>query len=220
MKHIATDTFKFALPDGREVCTFLTKAISHSFNSYDEPRRDGTPRGERIGFSKHKWLASGFMLTTKKHREIAKIVGTSHAVIRKWNCEKLFLDVVAMRVRSFAKFVIESIRENPRDYIGDEDLFADRSAYSFELQVEIRRQIIAAVERSKDYFEHAIALVAWALLVGIDDAEYAKLTWPFFEEDFTRSLEILDKEDITPADRDFLKMFLPVCRNMIRPRSA
>ena len=61
---------------------------------YEEPERKGTPRGEKIGFPKKKYLASLFVgISNFKAKDLAEGLqkhGLTHGLIRKWKTEDDF----------------------------------------------------------------------------------------------------------------------------------
>lgn len=89
----------------------LEKFIHEKIIDYKEPQRRGTPRGKPIGFSNVKYLSSLYMMTNLKQKDIAKKVGVSYGLLRKWNTHKDFKDLVNMHCEEFAKLFIDHIKE-------------------------------------------------------------------------------------------------------------
>ncbi|GEM_PF-6687608 len=115
---------------------FFEAYILDAMDSYDEPVRKGTPKGERIGFPKHKYYCSLMVaLTDKKLKTIAEenkeTHGISYGLLRKWNSEEDFKALVQdHRVLFFSKYIslIESVQKESQinycQYLDDPDCLA------------------------------------------------------------------------------------------------
>jgi hypothetical protein len=77
--------------------------------AYQEPTREGTPRGSSIGFSKTKYYAANLMMLHELVKaplaELAIKADVSHELIRKWRTEKKFNDLAYYSYRDFVKYV-------------------------------------------------------------------------------------------------------------------
>ncbi len=76
--------------------TLLQDFIRKRYKAYTSPKRKGTKKGEAIGFSRSKYHATLYFLFDTKRPEnkliyLAKLVGESHNLIRKWHIEESFL---------------------------------------------------------------------------------------------------------------------------------
>lgn len=91
--------------------TLLTKFINEKASSYQEPERRGTPKGEPIGFSRAKFFISLLMMTKMKLKEISVKTKISYGLIRNWNSEKEFRDLVESHHLEFAEVFINKIKE-------------------------------------------------------------------------------------------------------------
>ncbi len=93
--------------------TLLTRFIMEKDLNYEEPQREGTPKGNAIGFSKNKHYAALWMLKNKKLQDVAKLLEISYGVVRNWNTEKEFKDLVTKYqnefVRYFSKYLFDRI---------------------------------------------------------------------------------------------------------------
>lgn len=79
--------------------------IKRTNDSYVEPSRQGTPKGDRIGFGKQKYFASLLKLTSSKDKEIAGNVGVSFGVMRNWSSEEEFKKLVETHVDDCTTFL-------------------------------------------------------------------------------------------------------------------
>ncbi len=90
----------------------VTKFYMKKLRDYVEPQRKGTPKGLPIGFSIVKYQATFHMLRNIKLKEMAKDLGVSYGVLRKWNTEKDFKAIVKKNHEEFDKFMAkEFIKE-------------------------------------------------------------------------------------------------------------
>jgi hypothetical protein len=95
--------------------SFLWDYISRRFTEEQDPQRAGTPRGEKIGFTRQKHLAAALVgLTNLKPKDILGLqisgvkIEFGYAVLRKWKTEKEFKEAMAETVNDFAnKFILE-----------------------------------------------------------------------------------------------------------------
>lgn len=110
---------------------FVTEFIFLKYSNYDEPVRKGTPKGEKIGLSKKKYLASILVGTTNwKLKKIAKSCDVSYGLLRKWKTEPDFRAEADRHCTEFVKEIVERIKtgfekqhKNLHDYyeeVGDD----------------------------------------------------------------------------------------------------
>jgi hypothetical protein len=74
--------------------SLIKEFFRNELASYREPQRQGTPRGERIGFSTVKYHASLLALLNNDLREQSGLLGISYGLLRKWRTEPEFKKVV------------------------------------------------------------------------------------------------------------------------------
>lgn len=91
--------------------TLLGRFIQKKVQEYIEPSKEGTPRGEPVGFSGAKYGASLYGLTNIKQKEIAEHLNISHGLLRKWNTEEAFKEMVDKHCREFAEVFIRNVRD-------------------------------------------------------------------------------------------------------------
>lgn len=92
----------------------LSDFIANKQLDYEEPERKGTPRGEKIGFPSHKYLASLFVgLTNLSQKKIAEDLGPKHGikygVLRNWCREKTFQEQAKEHAIEFAWHIIQHV---------------------------------------------------------------------------------------------------------------
>lgn len=84
--------------------TLLQDFIDKKMAGYNPPasKRAG-------GFSEQKYRATLLFLTNKLQEDIAKEVGVSFGLLRKWRTEKLFLDTIEKHGADFSHTFIENL---------------------------------------------------------------------------------------------------------------
>ncbi len=91
--------------------TLLSIFINGKIADYKEPQREGTPRGEMIGFSNLKYRASLLMITNLKQREISSMLEIPFGTLRNWNSEESFRDLVFMHCQEFANILVDHVKK-------------------------------------------------------------------------------------------------------------
>jgi hypothetical protein len=87
--------------------------ILYQMSNYTEPTREGTPKGDRIGFPHNKYFASILCgITNYNLKKIAEISGISYGVIRKWRTEEDFKSACDKHCSDFVNEIIH--RTNQR----------------------------------------------------------------------------------------------------------
>jgi len=91
--------------------TLLSAFIEKKEYGYVEPKREGTARGEAIGFSKAKYRAILCCLRKTKIKDTAKLIGVSYGLLRKWRTEEPFKNKLSSLQGEFGnvfcKFVLD-----------------------------------------------------------------------------------------------------------------
>jgi hypothetical protein len=91
--------------------SLLSKFIKEKIDNYEEPQRKNTPRGDPIGYSRTKYLASLMLLRNYKQKEIATLLEISHGLLRKWNTEEDFKVLVENTCKEFFKLALNHIEK-------------------------------------------------------------------------------------------------------------
>jgi len=104
---INNDTITDELISGDTVLGYIKRAD----DAYVEPSRQGTPKGDPIGFGKQKYLASLLKLTASKDKEIAKNVGVSFGVMRNWSSEEGFRKLSERHVDDCISFLSNCLEQ-------------------------------------------------------------------------------------------------------------
>lgn len=111
------------VPPGR-----LGAYLEEKLDKHQEPSREGTPRGEKIGFPRKKYLASILLgITNRKLKEVAEACGVSYGLLRKWRTETDFQEGCENHRHDFVIKIVERIKEEIS--IGEklfDDYFNDR----------------------------------------------------------------------------------------------
>jgi len=89
-----------------DVKGLLLRFIKEKRESYVEPSRKGTPRGEIIGLSLEKYMASLFMLTSMNLKRISERSKVSYGLIRKWRTEAPFKGQIEKHIMEYAPLFI------------------------------------------------------------------------------------------------------------------
>ena len=84
--------------------------ILRKANSYREPFRKGTPKGEPIGFSEVKYTAMLVGLTNADLRKAARDQDVSYGLLRKWRTEADFKEAMSSHAEEFVDEIIEALR--------------------------------------------------------------------------------------------------------------
>lgn len=142
--------------------TLLESFVERKIKTYSEPSRRGGMRGEPIGFSKKKYLATLYMLTADKQITKAMELGISYGLLRKWNTENAFRDLAGKHRREFADTFVRHIlerhahRESAHDGLSDKpmsvvssSLLRDAGDYSPQLLAEILKSVVALAEKAE-----------------------------------------------------------------------
>jgi len=96
--------------------TFIGDYVLFKFCEYEQPTRAGTPRGEKIGFSWNKYHAAMMVgITNLKLKDIAKGIGISYGLLRKWKTEPEFVDSSFFHAVGFAHEIIRRVKKYLED---------------------------------------------------------------------------------------------------------
>ncbi len=85
----------------KKLDTLLTRFIDCKVKIYKEPQRKGTPRGESVGFSKKKYIASLFLITKLDLQSLAESLDISYGLLRKWRTEDAFKKTIEQHAIDF-----------------------------------------------------------------------------------------------------------------------
>ena len=106
MRQIKKDPKELIEPKG-----LLLSFMKEKAKNYTEPTRRGTPRGEAIGLSSKKYLATLYMLTPSALELLGQALGISYGLLRKWRTELLFKNQIEENAREFAAIFIDHLME-------------------------------------------------------------------------------------------------------------
>jgi hypothetical protein len=167
----------------------LTNFIKDRMHAYREPTREGTARGEAVGFSRDKYHAALLSaLTALSQKSIADKLGISYGVVRKWHVESEFKDAMASNLSKFNMFFWTRIRENANEMqqivdknLGDDEA-PEMSQYHFESDYEYGISACRTLCRGAENIKHQIqgdtssvnlvyALEAWRALSALMDSQ-------------------------------------------------
>jgi hypothetical protein len=121
------------------VTNLLRNFIKDRMQAYQEPTREGTARGEAVGFSRDKYNAGLLSaLTGLSQKSIADDLDVSYGVVRKWHVEPDFKDVMSSNLREFNMFFWARIKENANEIkqILDQNLGEDEAPLTTEYDFE------------------------------------------------------------------------------------
>jgi hypothetical protein len=174
------------------VTNLLRNFIKDRMHAYQEPTREGTARGEAVGFSRDKYRAALLSaLTGLSQKSIADELGISYGVIRKWHVESDFKDLTSSNLREFNLFFWARIRENANelqqilDQNPDDDEAPEMLQYGFESDYEYGISACRILCRGAENIKHQIqgdtssvnlvyALEAWRALSALMHSQLKK----------------------------------------------
>jgi hypothetical protein len=87
--------------------TTLFNFIRQKIENYIEPPRVGIPRKKLRGYPKEKELATLYGLTNIMKKDIAKAIGVSEGLERKWHTEDEFKEKITKYTKEYAETFIE-----------------------------------------------------------------------------------------------------------------
>src|SRR5262249_46605607 len=96
----------------------LTRFIDDKLSTYVEPSKKGTPKGERVGFSRTKYRATLYALrgrvldTTEDLIAQAKELKVSYGLLRKWRSEQDFKNLVSQHEKEFTGYLLQILRRS------------------------------------------------------------------------------------------------------------
>lgn len=159
--------------------TFLARFIAEKGETYREPERKGTPKGDFIGFSLKKYRASLLSLLNMPLGELAQQVGVSYGLLRKWRTEERFMDQLEKHERDFVDMLLQRLksRAERQDTLMDNHLarplqevaktpppilswdeFRDIALYSPSLKLLIAGRLMAEAKVQEEVAEGRISI--------------------------------------------------------------
>jgi hypothetical protein len=163
----------------------LRNFIKEKMQTYREPTREGTARGEAVGFSRDKHHAALLSaLTGLSQKSIADKLGISYGVVRKWHVESDFKELMSANLREFNMFFWTRIRENANelqqilDQNSRDDKAPEMPQYDFESDYEYGISACRVLGRGAENIKNQIqgdtssanlvyALEAWRALSAL-----------------------------------------------------
>ena len=144
--------------------TLLESFLGKKLNSYREPTREGTGKGERVGFSKKKYHAALLALTSDSVVDQANTVGGRYPVVLNWRSQPEFKEAVAQLVEEFSDKVLELIREKNCDqrFVASDKSLSDLMRYGDDLLSAISKKSLP--KDLKDESESRLFYAVRALL--------------------------------------------------------
>lgn len=146
------DFFSFVVGNGKKNSPTLFEVwISKKLRNYTIPQRQGTRRGDSIGFGPDKHRATFYSLTKLKIKVSAESAGISYGVLRKWRTEDSFKAAVMTLedeyTNLFCEYILQDHAKPCQSKVSVEDIirksgawtraFADTMIYSKSLQNKI-----------------------------------------------------------------------------------
>jgi hypothetical protein len=144
--------------------TLLERFIDERKTLYAEPSRKGLPKGEPIGFSRKKYLASLYMLTADKQITVAMELGISYGLVRKWNTERAFTSLIRKHCREFANTFVRHLSERyarqgtapgeaqdrGKPGLPGSRSFSDAGNYGPSLMAEVLKAVVNAAQKAEE----------------------------------------------------------------------
>jgi len=85
--------------------TLLDIFLTEKLQTYIEPTRKGTPKGDPVGFSATKYTATLACMKKMPLKKIAAQLNVSYGLLRKWRTEDKFNELIIQHCTEFAKKV-------------------------------------------------------------------------------------------------------------------
>jgi hypothetical protein len=139
----------------KQLPTDFARFMADKLANYVEPTKEGTPRGEPIGFPLAKYKATLYALRERllpsKGDLVsqAKELGVSYGVLKKWRSEKKFKEMVSQHEKDFAKLVFRPL------------VLLKGAHASINFYLELLRQASVAVTGSEPSKEALRKLLIW-----------------------------------------------------------
>ena len=158
------------------------KYIEKCLREYQEPTRQGTPRGEKIGLSSEKYLAALMVgLLRHKLKDIAEenieIYGEkikfSYGLLRKWKTEKDFKRTTREAVTDFAAFFVRELESLVNKNIREINLNFDKKPVEEVSNVDYGQLFVVASMLNPD----AILAISKLARRRFPDVENNGLHW-------------------------------------------
>ncbi len=154
--------------------SLLESFVERKAKAYAEPSRKGTVKGSPIGFSRKKFLATLYMLTADKQITKAMELGISYGLLRKWNTEEPFREMVTKNCKEFADVFVEHLLarhdergdtpgQSPEDDPAEartRSPLRDSGDYSPQLLAEILKSVVDFAETAEKEAALPAALTA------------------------------------------------------------
>ncbi len=163
--------------------TLLQQFILQKINNYVEPSRLGTSKGEPIGFTKQKYTASLLMLQSLAQKNIAEIAGVSHGLLRKWNTEETFKNMIIQHAEDFGELFIKHWSEKAQRYLALKEAFFKIPITDWSKKMETRISF-DEISDWQLYSADVVDAIGRALLKWATDREAfeAILVWKITEK--------------------------------------
>lgn len=171
--------------------TLFEEFCRQKYESYVEPSRAGTPRGEPVGLSRQKYEACIYMLTSAKLSDIAEWAHVSYALLRKWRTEEIFKRTLDHLAEEFADTAITFVKDSlqsklikhkewlrtieKKDYPGTDPIMLKKVIDSWNYSPLIREKIrlriikeISSISKQDDagLKQYTLSVVTLAILLG------------------------------------------------------
>lgn len=114
----------------------LQKIINKKLKEYQEPSREGTPKGEPIGFQRDKYAAALYCLTGLSKREIADKADCNYNSLLAWRSREDFKNQVRENAVEVAEILVDGLVEaNKNAFVDTKEKFPGEfpDAYFFML---------------------------------------------------------------------------------------
>jgi hypothetical protein len=128
--------------------TLLLKYVKEKAGKYIEPTRQGTAKGDPIGFSAVKYLTTLLSMTSLKIKEIADASGVSYGLLRVWRTEPDYMKMIDSHITEFSGRFIRNIF-----LILEEMKFGEDYALGFEHYEKMYKDVLDISIYSEDLLE-------------------------------------------------------------------
>jgi hypothetical protein len=170
--------------------TVIERFIREKVEGYNEPTRQGVPRGEKRGFPRKKLYASLLALTDATLQDQAKRAGISYDVLRKWRSEPEFKQKVEEHRDAFLRYwSAQQQKAGGDDLYRKAQLSWNASSPSLRPSLDLlSRALDQSAENAKTWRELQTAAISQVIELLKDQSQTMK-----YREQMAELLSVIEK---------------------------
>lgn len=138
--------------------------IKHQLVRHKEPVRAGIPKGQLIGLSFKKYVASLVMLTRFSLKKLAAWMHISYRVLIVWRSEQAFRDMVERNCQEFARYFRDRLYPlQGKDVYGFLDSFVAEEGNYREDVIHAIVEVLMAAIKEQEMVADPVSITFWTL---------------------------------------------------------